>query len=69
MVKTLRPSNASDWLSQNINTKYISCHMGVVLLYVEHVTSLSLMHSLFDVNKAFFSTACCGCLLTTTTFT
>ena len=41
VVKGLRQSNASDWLSQNIYSKFISCHTRVVLLYVEHVTSLS----------------------------
>ena len=46
VLKMLRPSNASDWLSQNIQSKCISCLMVVVLLYVKHVTSLSLSLSL-----------------------
>lgn len=51
----VRPSTASDWLSQNIwsiQSKCISCHTGLVLVYVKCITAHCYPFTqLVDVNK------------------
>ena len=57
----IKPSKASDWLSQNVHSKCTSCYTVVVLLYVEHVTAFSCALYLMLI-KTFFSTASRGFL-------